>query len=328
MGVYTEFKIDLTLRHNTPEKFVSLISHMLVYGEEPEGISLPHHAFFLTKRWGNVFSHMGWYDDGPTLSQNIRTRYYTLHLHADINYLDRELDFFLGWIKSHVAGHKLNQYVGWEQNEDTGYIINLYIDRNAPKVEKKLVFPPPKKAKVKLLTDTKGSILIFSTPAPDSYDGQMNMNIWHDEPRPYAVGPDPSKGDYESHPKTSLMTYYRSYMDELGLTGHHKSDFPIQFINNPKDLEAFNEKIKTRLFKPRERNYGLYWLNIRESAQQIKDGKQVGWLGSNETEFQMFFSSLQFETGKELESIPQYQKHKWFKKQRVIIGYIIQLKKS
>lgn len=130
MGYYTQFKVSIKLRYDTPEVVISMINKIVnncdiglpegtvLYsaGQEipPEKID---HEFFKCTRWASLFLSV--YDhEGPPNSFKKINNTWTLQLHSDFKNYDSEIEQFINWISPYIKVRKKKIYIGWSKGED------------------------------------------------------------------------------------------------------------------------------------------------------------------------------------------------------------------
>lgn len=111
-----------------PDDIALLISH-LIYDPDCWGecVTVPDHPLFKEERWENLFMHSAWHS--PPRFIRVKSGYYVLELHCEINYGVGEVKEFCKWIAPYVAGRKKKQYIGWWKPEDFRDKINEYVER-------------------------------------------------------------------------------------------------------------------------------------------------------------------------------------------------------
>ena len=138
MGHYTELKVKLKLKKNTPESVINILKRVLIERDlghdktlfNTEDVFKPEleHEFFKTERWYMLFLSTNWGDiqGGKFYEEN---GYWVIDLHTEFKNYDSEIDKFMNWISPYVVGRKKKQYVGWWQGESMNERINIYIER-------------------------------------------------------------------------------------------------------------------------------------------------------------------------------------------------------
>lgn len=141
MGNYTELRLVISLRDDTPIDVVRLLSKVAGEGDiglpvgtvlfDHESVPRPtmRHPFFGCERWYMLLMAT---DFGSTTGSwfGLNTKdHWVLMIHSSYKNYDNELDQFLNWITPYVHGRKKKQYAGWYQNDSMDQRENIYILR-------------------------------------------------------------------------------------------------------------------------------------------------------------------------------------------------------
>lgn len=128
MGYYTTFHADIVLQKNIPNELTELLTK-LIHGAFSDNPALPSHPLFECYRWSSIFSKSAFWDESPSFVR-LPSGYYKLSVRAVFQNKNDEINKFLDWISTFIAGHKKQNYVGWKQGEgDHWGRTNLYINR-------------------------------------------------------------------------------------------------------------------------------------------------------------------------------------------------------
>lgn len=103
MGTYTDLRLTVALREDTPAEVVDLLRRMVA--ADPPSSDLPDHPFFADDRWRYVLTCSSYsvLDYPPTLER--RGPFWVLRVQSALkNYTDT-IEKFLDWLHPHVAAH-------------------------------------------------------------------------------------------------------------------------------------------------------------------------------------------------------------------------------
>lgn len=126
MGYYTEFKVELKFKQDTPEDIIVFLKKILIekdYSIKPKF----EHKFFQCDRWLSLFISTNyekventkmWYDG-----------YFKIIIHSSFKNYGNEIEEFMDWISPYVVGRKKKEYVGFFKGESMDSPINIYIER-------------------------------------------------------------------------------------------------------------------------------------------------------------------------------------------------------
>jgi hypothetical protein len=142
MGNYTQLKIKLKFRKDTPQNVVDLFNRVIANNDlglgdkcvlfDSDDVFKPEidHQFFTCDRWymlltggnGSDLEDNKFYKDGE---------YWALFLHTEFKNYDSELKYFLDWITLYVVGRKLKQHIGWCLPDWMNDRTEIFIKRNS-----------------------------------------------------------------------------------------------------------------------------------------------------------------------------------------------------
>ena len=135
MGMYTELKINIVLKPDTPQCVIEFLNNVinndLLDSENVLFTSrnlFPHfnHEFFECNRWELLLtSTNGGYTGGSRFTK-LEDKY-VLNLHTEFKNYDNEVDKFINWMSSFLEYKRRPHYVGYKNFEDTGR-CGLYIE--------------------------------------------------------------------------------------------------------------------------------------------------------------------------------------------------------
>jgi len=127
MGMYTELKINVVLKENTPPCVIEFLNNIInrqhLDGENVLTTSrnlFPHfnHEFFECDRWELLLiSTKGGYTEGRYFTK--LEGKYVLKLHTEFKNYDNEIDKFIHWMSSFVEYKRRPHRVGYRNFEDT-----------------------------------------------------------------------------------------------------------------------------------------------------------------------------------------------------------------
>lgn len=140
MGYYTELKLNIKLKKETPDNIIEFLKKVLI--DKDIGVDNKFlfksgdvfkpwfsHDFFKCQRWYMLFLSTNWDEDmqGGKLREDKGN--WTVNLHTEFKNYDDEIDKFMDWITPYIVGRKKRQYVGQYQGENMDNPINIYIER-------------------------------------------------------------------------------------------------------------------------------------------------------------------------------------------------------
>lgn len=138
MGYYTEVKVKIKLRKDTPDNVLSLLGRVIIQGDlghnKPmfgfEDVFVPDidHIFFKCQRWYMLLlsTNFGGISGGKFYQEKEN---WIIDLHTEFKNYDDEVDKFIDWVSPFVLGRKKKQYVGWYKGENDSNRTNIYINR-------------------------------------------------------------------------------------------------------------------------------------------------------------------------------------------------------
>lgn len=139
MGHYTELKVKIKLRKDTPDEVINLLKRVILdkdLGVEntlfhSEEVFTPdiQHEFFECECWYMLFLSTNWSDslEGSVFVE--LDKYYQLLIHTEFKNYDQEIQKFVDWINPYLIGHKKKQYIGYWRSENYNREINIYVER-------------------------------------------------------------------------------------------------------------------------------------------------------------------------------------------------------
>jgi len=131
MGMYTEIYVKVSLKSNTPQEVIEVLSAMMGEGEDPA--TLPDHELFTKGRWRfmlrcSSYYHMPscvgkfWYDD-------IAKQWFLLS-RSDLKNYEGEIESFFEWIAPYAEQNSEKQFIGYELYEECDEPTMYYLTDN------------------------------------------------------------------------------------------------------------------------------------------------------------------------------------------------------
>ena len=114
MGEYTELRMDVVLKSDTP---LDVVDALLVMLRFDVGLVMPDHdhPLFRTPRWDRMFTCGSAYHPdahGSKMDRDEFTGQLKLHVHSSFKHYNNEIPLFMDWIKPYLdPEEKVSLYV-------------------------------------------------------------------------------------------------------------------------------------------------------------------------------------------------------------------------
>ncbi len=130
MGMYTDFKLDVRLKYETPDNVIKVLEAMLDCDkiDKLQEDNVPDHILFTTEgsRWSfMLYMESSYFRTGiSTLTYNTQHKYYKLSVSCSFKNYTNDIEHFLSWIKPWI-NEKQKKVIGshrYEEDQDETHI--------------------------------------------------------------------------------------------------------------------------------------------------------------------------------------------------------------
>lgn len=126
MGMYTEFRLNVSLKKDTPSDIIRVL-HYMANSDDAIDFQLPDHEFFKCQRWSSLFlMSSAYFDTGyPSLSKDNLFSNYNLSVHSSLKNYDGEIRKFMNWIMPYInaENHEILGYHKYEEDDKSSAIV-------------------------------------------------------------------------------------------------------------------------------------------------------------------------------------------------------------
>lgn len=125
MGMYTEFKLNASLKKNTPSDVIRIL-HYMANSDDAIDFQLPDHEFFKCHRWSSPFlMSSAYFNTGyPSLGRDNLFSNYNLSVHSSLKNYDGGIRKFLDWIMPHIDAES-NEVLGYHHYEEDDMVVAI-----------------------------------------------------------------------------------------------------------------------------------------------------------------------------------------------------------